>query len=603
MPGLRMAEALAPQPNPAGAGLAGYSGVQAPTESASRALPLLPHMRSDTGCGRLPDAGRSGAEEIDPGLVRWFRISAIAAGILVAAISVVSLFGWFAGIPLLTSVNSAWISMKANTAVGFVAAGCSLAMLASQHPGTISAVRLSGAFLAALGCATLVEYAFHWNSGLDRLLIAEPPGTVGTIYPGRMAFVTALSFSLSGLSLVSATMPRTDWIRVSGLLALPVVLFSLVAFLGYLFGARELYGVAGNLDAMAAGAAVAFFLLGSALSLCTLEHNFLHGLASPGPGGVMLRRLLPGSLLFPAFIVWLQLRGQHEGLFSTIEFGAALAAVAMIAASFGALYWCAALLGRLDRKRSESARQVFELNKSLADKIRLLEDANAELETISYATSHVLRAPLRALDGFSRILIESHAGQLDGEGIRLLNVVRSSARDMDEVVGGILEFLRLGREKLIATVVDMTEAARAAAEELEPATKGRAIHIEISPMPTATGDRRLLQRVWMQLIDNAVKFANSASEPRIEVGAVSYSDETAYFVRDNGVGFDVRYAGRLFGVFSRLHGSDFPGNGMGLAIVKRIVVSRHGGRVWAQGKPNEGATFYFSLPARETADA
>jgi light-regulated signal transduction histidine kinase (bacteriophytochrome) len=167
-------------------------------------------------------------------------------------------------------------------------------------------------------------------------------------------------------------------------------------------------------------------------------------------------------------------------------------------------------------------------------------------------------------------------------------------------IDGISEFLRLGRDKMSQGNIDMTEAVQMVVEELEPRTRDRKLKIEVYPLPNAFGDAAMIRRVWMSLLDNAAKFTASKGEAKIEVGALSDDKtETVYFVRDNGVGFDMQFAGRLFGVFNRLHGDDFPGDGTGLAIARRIV-SRHGGRVWAEGKPDEGATFYFALPASET---
>jgi light-regulated signal transduction histidine kinase (bacteriophytochrome) len=231
----------------------------------------------------------------------------------------------------------------------------------------------------------------------------------------------------------------------------------------------------------------------------------------------------------------------------------------------------------------------------------MLEVSNKELEGFSYETSHVLRAPLRAVDGFSRILLEDHAGQLDSEGKRLLGIVRSSALDMGEVVEGILGFLRLGRDELSLSTIEMTEIVRNALKELEPKIRGRDLKIELPALPSAFGDPAMIQRVWTQLLDNAIKFSPK-DEAKIVVGAVPGKGETVYFVRDNGVGFDMQYTSKLFRVFQRLHGSEIAGNGMGLAVVQRVI-ARHGGRVWAEGKPNEGATFYFSLPAKENAHA
>jgi signal transduction histidine kinase len=244
----------------------------------------------------------------------------------------------------------------------------------------------------------------------------------------------------------------------------------------------------------------------------------------------------------------------------------------------------------------QRAREIGLLNATLSERTSALEVANRELEGFSYSTSHVLRAPLRAIDGFSQILLDEYATALDGEGRRLIGVLRLSARELNEQISGILEFLRLNRDKMSRSTIDMAEAVQTTLKELAPKIRGRELRIEISPLPKVCGDAAMIERVLLNLLDNAVKFTAPRADARIEVGAFSEDGDTVYYVRDNGVGFDKRFADKLFGVFSRLHGADYSGNGTGLAIVRRVI-SRHGGRVWAEGELDKGATVYFALPA------
>jgi light-regulated signal transduction histidine kinase (bacteriophytochrome) len=239
------------------------------------------------------------------------------------------------------------------------------------------------------------------------------------------------------------------------------------------------------------------------------------------------------------------------------------------------------------------------LESRVSDRTKRLELANKDLESFSYSVSHDLRAPLRAVDGFSRILLEDYAGKLDAEGQRVLNVIREGTAKMSRMIDDILQFSRAGRTEITPTPVDMSALVQTAIGDLKAASAGRTINFEIGALPIAYGDSGTLQRVWTNLLDNAVKYTGPKSDARIEIGATPGAAETVYFVRDNGVGFDMQYADKLFGVFQRLHGGEFAGTGIGLAIIKRII-NRHGGRVWAQGVPNVGATFYFSLPVRET---
>jgi PAS domain S-box-containing protein len=235
----------------------------------------------------------------------------------------------------------------------------------------------------------------------------------------------------------------------------------------------------------------------------------------------------------------------------------------------------------------------------LAEANLALNAANKELETFAFSVSHDLRAPLRAVDGFSLALQEDYADKLDAEARRLIQVIRDSVMKMGDLIEDILEFSRAGRRELAATDIDMTSLAQTVLSDLAPAMTGRRIKVNMAPLPPSNGDREMMKRVWMNLLDNAIKFTARKENAQIEIGSYPDADDTVYFVKDNGAGFDMTYVGKLFGVFQRLHTpQEFPGTGAGLAIVKRII-ARHGGRAWAEGKVGEGAIFYFALPSRE----
>ncbi len=241
-------------------------------------------------------------------------------------------------------------------------------------------------------------------------------------------------------------------------------------------------------------------------------------------------------------------------------------------------------------KELEAANKELEItNKELAA-------ANKELEAFSYSVSHDLRAPLRAIDGFSRILMEEHAPQLAPEARRYLNLVRDNTRQMGNLVDDLLAFSRLSRQEPRKQSVKTTALVRQALEELGTETKGRRVEFMNDELPECQADPNLLKQVWINLLSNALKYTRKREATRIEIGWKKENDEQVFFVKDNGVGFDMQYAGKLFGIFQRLHrAEDYEGTGVGLAIVQRIV-HRHGGRVWAEGQVDDGATFYFSLP-------
>ncbi|MFL9879712.1 ATP-binding protein [Herbaspirillum rhizosphaerae] len=236
------------------------------------------------------------------------------------------------------------------------------------------------------------------------------------------------------------------------------------------------------------------------------------------------------------------------------------------------------------------------MTRELKDNIEKLEASNKEMESFSYSVSHDLRAPLRAVDGFARMLEEDVADQLDEEGRRKLQVIRDNTRNMGRLIDELLEFSRLGRKELNYGHLDMSALAQAAFKDATSVAVNDTT-LSLSALPAARGDITLIKQVWFNLLSNACKFSAKREQAHITVKGSVEGDALTYTVSDNGAGFDMRYYNKLFGVFQRLHRvSEFEGTGVGLAIVHRIV-TRHGGRVWAEGVVGEGAVFHFTLPA------
>lgn len=252
------------------------------------------------------------------------------------------------------------------------------------------------------------------------------------------------------------------------------------------------------------------------------------------------------------------------------------------------------------RQAEEDRRMKAELEHRVAERTAQLEAANKELESFSYSVSHDLRAPLRAIDGFSRILEGDFSERLDNEGRRLLKVIRDSSRSMGQLIDDLLAFSRLGRKAVASAGIDMKRVFEEAFKEVQM-DRDRPARLVAGALPPAYGDAALVKQVWHNLLSNAVKFSSKREQPVVEVSG--YEDEryNVYCVKDNGAGFDMQYYDKLFGVFQRLHDEgEFPGTGVGLAIVQRVV-AKHGGRVWAEGKVDGGAAFYFTLPKRGAA--
>ena len=237
--------------------------------------------------------------------------------------------------------------------------------------------------------------------------------------------------------------------------------------------------------------------------------------------------------------------------------------------------------------------RTAELVRKQAEQLKVV---NQDLEGFCYSISHDLRGPLRAIDGFSHMLREECGEKLDERGGDLIDKVVDNARRMSQLIDDLLEFSRLGRSPISVREIDMAALAREAMEEIGQLPGLKMPRCILEPMPAAWGDRSLVRQVWINLLSNAVKFTSATEAPMIQAGGVAGSRENAYYVKDNGAGFDMRHYDKLFGVFQRLHNAkDFPGTGVGLAIVQRVV-GRLGGRVWAESKEREGATFHFTLP-------
>jgi two-component system sensor histidine kinase/response regulator len=241
-------------------------------------------------------------------------------------------------------------------------------------------------------------------------------------------------------------------------------------------------------------------------------------------------------------------------------------------------------------------RENAELQEREKRRSEELAAAYQDLESFSYSISHDLRAPLRTIDSFAQVLEDEFSEPLGEEGRRVIGIIRRGSQKMDQLIVGLLEFSRAGRERLDLDRIDMTALAHSAAAEIMSVYTGPKPQIDIGELPTAAGDATVMRQVWSNLIGNALKYSAKRPEPRISISGRTGDLEAIYQVEDNGAGFDMRYADKLFGVFQRLHRTeDFSGTGVGLAIVHRII-TRHGGRIWAEGAPDAGARFQFALP-------
>jgi len=251
------------------------------------------------------------------------------------------------------------------------------------------------------------------------------------------------------------------------------------------------------------------------------------------------------------------------------------------------------VIDNTERKKQED--KIKQLNLDLEINNVLLKATNGELESFTYSVSHDLRAPLRSINGYAQILKEDYSQHLDENGQKTVQIIIKNTKKMGLLIDDLLAFSRMGRQELRKAKVDMPDLVQSIVSDLPK----HVAEIRVNELPIIKGDQNLLRQVWQNLLSNALKYSEPKSYPVIEIGYRHESTEDVFYVKDNGVGFDMQYAHKLFGVFQRLHRNDeFEGTGVGLAFVQRIV-AKHGGKVWAESVLNEGAAFYFSLPRLE----
>ena len=522
----------------------------------------------------------------------------VAAGtvITVILVAVLVLVGWWLDVAALRSVGPGLVAMNPATALAFMLAGVSLWL--QRHEKVPLAGRRFALWLAALvvvaGLLRLVGYALRLDLGVDSWLFRSRLEALAPGPPNRMAPNTAAAFVLLGsaLFLLDARSLRGQrWARG---LALAVLLVSLLALSGYAYGTRSLYGV-GPFIPMALNTALCFGFLAVGLLCARPGRGVMALLSGSAPGSVLARLLLPPALALPVALGWLKLGGERLGWFDAAG-GLAVMVALMVVALAALIWWSAGSLNRADAERRRAERDVIELNRTLEQSASRLTAANQDLEAFSYSVSHDLRAPVRHVASFAELLERSSADALNEQGRRHLATIRDSARRMGQMIDDLLAFSRLGRAELHAGPAPLSAVVDGARSDLKHEVGGRDIRWTVGPLPTVRGDRALLQMAFVNLLDNALKYTASRQPAEIAVEGWVTGGEAVVAVRDNGVGFDMRYADKLFGVFQRLHsGEEFEGMGIGLANVRRIV-QRHGGRVWAEGEPGRGATFYVALP-------
>lgn len=519
-----------------------------------------------------------------PGQARWYVRQ--VATVAVAAATAFSLVLFASQLYRALNSPSVVVGLQLDTVLGLVCLCSASWLLSLRVPGHRPLVIVLVAIAVVIGAAALLEHLAGVELVRDRSVDLGPPG--------RMGGNTALLFIClgGGMALGLGQSHRTR--TVSDALVLSAAAICLFALTSRLFGSPSQYPLATN-DPMLLSTAMIGVALSTATVLQRPERGVGQLLGSSASGGVLARRLLPILILGPIAIAWLTLLGVESGLFDAAV-ASALSVVAGIIILVVVLVGSGRAVDRLEAVRHGNEAQIRQMVHDISRHSEDLHRTNRELESFSYSVSHDLRAPIRHIAGFAELL-SNHAGQrLDAKSQKYLTTIIDSAQNAGVLIDELLDFSRIGRAALHTRDLALGEIVRDSWNNLVMERRGRDIRFEVGALPAVHADPTLIGVVITNLISNAVKYTAPRPQAVVEITAKRDGDEVTVDVRDNGVGFDMKYADKLFGVFQRLHGDEFPGTGIGLATVKRII-ERHRGRIWANGKLDAGATFHFTLPA------
>jgi signal transduction histidine kinase len=509
------------------------------------------------------------------------------------------LIGWHLHNLYLTSIQPDLVPINPMTAICMILGGASMLILfrGQESMGFTRMAKGMAIAILVVGAVRIAGYYSPLDIPLDRLLFKDSLRDV-PFGPNHMAPNTAFAFLLMGGAILAVARRDARGRGISQGLGIVLAAFAFFSLLGYLFNFVSLYRVPAHIP-MAVPTILGFLAASVGILCMDPRSGPMSLLFSASTGGFMARRLMPVVIFVPTVAAWLRLQSREGGYLDLIACTTQLTLANVIIASC-AVYFASKRLDGEDLKRRAAEEEIRRLNRSLQSQTEQLEAANHGLEAFSYSVSHDLRAPLRHVNGYVEMLSRALEGKMEGKTSRYLEVIVDSVKRMGALIDDLLNFAKVERAQLRMQPLDMDELVRESIRRVQPDAEGRQVVWEVQKLPEVEADHSLLEQVLVNLLSNALKYSRTRSEARVEIGfAPAEERQGAFFVRDNGVGFDMKFADKLFGVFQRMHtDKEYEGTGIGLANV-RSIVQKHGGKVWAEAEVGRGATFFFSLRLHE----
>ena len=526
--------------------------------------------------------GHSPVHKHSPRRVSKLLLFSKINGWILAVGGLIVLVGWYASIPALTYIIPGWATMKANTAFCFLLLGITLnraTRTTKVHADRFSIVLLL--LVALIAFITLVEYGVHRSWGIDELLIKDYETTRLGEPPGRMSFATSISFVCLSMALL-----LVDYSAVSCIFSIMGITLSLITLVGFLYKAKAVYAVR-PFSTIALHTAGSFLLFGLGVLTLRRGRGIALLLTSSYADVAMTRPLLLSSVFLPLFLGLLCLGGQRAGWYPA-EFTLGVMTVMLMVCSSLLLWWTSRVGWKIDKRRRLA-------QKRLASRTNDLSRSNTALAEYSYAAAHDLQEPLRIISLSAEMLNRVHREQFGPDEREYLHVLKSSAQRINRQIKDLLVHGRiLSEEEPVLAAVDMNEVLRDVLAKCKESVATTGVRITVERLPIIYGNQDQLVILFHHLVENGIAYRNRTIEATIDISAKTEGAWWVLAVSDNGIGFEMKYSERIFGLFKRLHALDVPGTGMGLAICK-CVVDKHKGRIWAESQPNIGSVFKIAF--------